>query len=71
MAAERTWYYKGVHTKNLRVVYLKAQVLENFLEWQERLKMALEQVVWAEAVVKDTTVALGDANFTQKNHEDE
>ena len=37
----------------------------------EKLRMSLEQVGRAEAAVRDLQVALGYANFTQKNHEDD
>ena len=33
--------------------------------------MALEQIEWEEAAVKDLQVALGDSNFTKNRHEDE
>ena len=33
--------------------------------------MALEQVGWAEAAVRDLQVALGDVKSTQQKHEDE
>ena len=36
-----------------------------------KLREALEQVGWAEAVVKELQVTLGDANFTQNRYEDE
>ena len=46
MAADRTWADEVICTINLRVVDLEAQGLENFLEWQGKLSMALEQVGW-------------------------
>ena len=47
------------------------QGLENFPEWRGKLRLALDQVGWAEAAVRDLQVALGDANSTQQKHEDE
>ena len=70
VALDRTWAEKGLHTTNIRVADLEAQGLENFPEWRKKLRMALEQVGWAEAAVRDLQVSLGYANFTQKNHED-
>ena len=53
------------------MVELEAQGLENFPEWREKLRVALEQVGWVEAEVKGLQVAFGDANVTQNRHEDE
>ena len=63
MTTDRTWADKGLCIKNLYVVDLEAQGLGNFPEWREKLGMALEQVRWVEAAVKEVKVALGDANF--------
>ena len=71
VATDRTWDDKGLRTTNLRVVELEAQGLENFPEWREKLRVALEQVGWVEAEVKGLQVAFGDANVTQNRHEDE
>ena len=68
--ADRTWTGKGLRTTNFRVEDLETQGLENFPEWRGN-RMALEQVGWAEAEVRDIQVALGDANFTHKKYEDE
>ena len=69
VAADRTWYEKGFRTTNICVADLEAQGLGNFTEWQGKLRMALKQIGWAEAEVSYLQVVLGDAKFTQKNHE--
>ena len=71
MAADRTWADEVICTTNLCVVDLEAQGLENFTEWREKLRVALEQVGWSEAAVKDLQVALVNDNFTQNRREDE
>ena len=71
VASDRTWYDKGLHTTNLRVEDLEAQVLENLPVWREKLRMELDQVGWAKAEGRDLQVALGHDNSTQQNHEDE
>ena len=53
------------------MIDLEAQVLVNIPEWRRKLRMALEQVGWAEAAVRDLQVALGDVKSTQQKHEDE
>ena len=45
--------------------------MENFDEWQEKIRLVLEQVGWSEAAVKDLRFALVDANFTHNRHVDE
>ena len=64
VATDMTWDDKGLHTTNLRVVELEAQGLENFPEWRGKLRLALDQVGWAEAAVKELQVALGNSNST-------
>ena len=71
MAADSTWDDEGIRTTNIRVVDLEEQGLENVPGWQEELRVALEQLGWSEAAVKDLQVALGDDNFIQDRHEDE
>ena len=71
VASDSTRDDKGLHTTNLCVEDLEAKGLEKLPEWREKLRMALEQVGWAEAAVRDLQVALGDANSTQQKHEDE
>ena len=71
VASDRTWDDKVLHTTNLRVEDLEAQVLENLPEWREKLRMELDQVGWAKAEGRDLQVALGHDNSTQQNHEDE
>ena len=70
-AADRTWDDKGLHKTNICVVDLEAQELEHFPEWREILRVALEQVGWSEAAVKDLWIVLGDTNVTHIRHEDE
>ena len=71
VASDRTRDDKGLQTTNFCVEDLEAKGLEKLPEWQEKLRMALEQVGWAEAVVRDLQVALGDAKSTQQKQEDE
>ena len=62
---------KVLRTTNIFVVDLEAQGLEYFPKWQEKLRVALEQVGWEEAAIKYLQVALVDANVTQNRYEDE
>ena len=52
VSTDRTWANKGLHTKNILVVELEVQRLENFPEWQERPRVALDQVGWAERALE-------------------
>ena len=45
--------------------------MENFPEWQEKLRSSLKQVGLEEAAVNELYVALGVATFMQNRHEDE
>ena len=71
VASDRTWDDKDIHTTNLRAEDLEAQGLEKLPVWREKLRMALKQVGWADAEVRDLQVTLGDANCTQQKYEDE
>ena len=62
---------KVLRTTNIFVVDLEAQGLEYFPKWQEKLRVALEQVGLSEAAVKGIQVVLGDSNVTQNSHEGE
>ena len=70
VAAEGTWSDEGLHTTNLHGLDLEAQGLENFPEWQEKLKVELEQVGWEKEMVRDLQAALGNDSSIHNRHED-
>ena len=52
VAEDRTWNDEGLHTKNICVVDLEAQGLEDFPEWWSKMRAQLEKVGWEEAATK-------------------